>query len=227
MVQLPRREIILASFVGVTQAVILNDSCCHPERSEGSYRKEEKMNNKRGGAGVKVLLVLILMLASAGGGAYGYSVLDGKMAVRDAQKVVQDVDVADYDNEEATQIQGYLDAVQKELAAAKSRKDVYEIMDEFKEDVSKVKTKTQKELEAARKEAEEARQSQQNNNNNSGSDSGSTNNGTNTNSGLGTDTNNQNNSSSGSGYKSNNLSESNESEESNSGILSNLFGSGE
>lgn len=185
------------------------------------------MNNKRGGAGVKVLLVLILMLASAVGGAYGYRVMDGKMAVRDAQKIVKDIEVGDYDTEEATQIQSYLDSVQKELAAAKTRKEVYDIMDEFKEDVSKVKTKTQKELEAARKEAEEARQSQQNNNNNSNGNSGtnSTNSGTDTNSGFGSDTNNQ--SGSGSSYKSNNLSGSSEEEESNSGILSNLFGSGE
>jgi hypothetical protein len=37
------------------------------------------MNNKRGGVGAKILLVLILMLASAAAGAYGYSILDGKL----------------------------------------------------------------------------------------------------------------------------------------------------
>ena len=127
---------------------------------------EKEMNNKRGGAGAKILLVLFLMLLAAGGGAYGFSVFDGKMAVRDAHKIIKDVEIGDYDTEEATQIQSYLDNVEKDLATAKSRKEVYEIMDEFKEDVAKVQTKTQKELEAARKEAEEARKANQNQNNN-------------------------------------------------------------
>lgn len=185
------------------------------------------MNNKRGGAGTKILLVLFLMILAAGGGAYGFSVFDGKMAVRDAQKVIKDVEVGDYDNEEATRIQGYLDTAEKDLATAKSRKEVYEILDEFKEDVSKVQTRTQKELEAARKEAEEARKAQQqnnNNNNNDNSDSLTNNGGTDTGNPYGTDTDNQSGSS---GYKSNNLSGNSEEEESNSGILSNLFGSGE
>lgn len=185
------------------------------------------MNNKRGGAGTKILLVLFLMILAAGGGAYGFSVFDGKMAVRDAQKVIKDVEVGDYDTEEATRIQGYLDTAEKDLATAKSRKEVYEILDEFKEDVSKVQTRTQKELEAARKEAEEARKAQQqnnNNNNNGNSDSLTNNGGTDTANSYGTDTDNQSGSS---GYKSNNLSGNSEEEESNSGILSNLFGSGE
>lgn len=185
------------------------------------------MNNKRGGAGTKILLVLFLMILAAGGGAYGFSVFDGKMAVRDAQKVIKDVEVGDYDTEEATRIQGYLDTAEKDLATAKSRKEVYEILDEFKEDVSKVQTRTQKELEAARKEAEEARKAQQqnnNNNNNGNSDSLTNNSGTDTGNPYGTDTDNQSGSS---GYKSNNLSGNSEEEESNSGILSNLFGSGE
>ena len=56
------------------------------------------MNNKRGGVGGKLLLVLILMIASAVGGAYGYSVMDGKMAVSDAKKVIERVNVSDYDS---------------------------------------------------------------------------------------------------------------------------------
>ena len=44
-----------------------------------------------------MLLVLILMIASAIGGAYAYRVLDGKMAVRDAMKAVEKVDISDYD----------------------------------------------------------------------------------------------------------------------------------
>ena len=181
---------------------------------------EKEMNNKRGGAGAKFLLVLFLMLVAAGGGAYGFSVFDGKMAVRDANKIIKDVEVGDYDTEEATQIQSYLDGVEKDLATAKSRKEVYEILDEFKEDVAKVQTKTQKELEAARKEAEEARKANQNNqnNNNNGNSDSNTDSGNTSN--FGTDSSQD----SGSGYKSNNLSGSQEDEESN-GLLSNLFGS--
>ena len=179
---------------------------------------EKEMNNKRGGAGAKFLLVLFLMIVAAGGGAYGFSVCDGKMAVRDANKIIKDIEVGDYDTEEATQIQSYLDGVEKDLATSKSRKEVYEIMDEFKEDVAKVQTKTQKELEAARKEAEEARKANQNNQNNS---NGTTdNNGTDNSTNYGTD----NTQDSSGGYKSNNLSGSQEDEESN-GLLSNLFGS--
>lgn len=176
------------------------------------------MNNKRGGIGAKILLVLILMLLAAGGGAYGYRVLDGKMAVREAKKAVKDVEVADYDTAEAGQIQGYLDSVSKDLETATSRKEVYEILDDFKEDVSKVQTKTQKELEAARKEAEEARNASQNNNNSTAGNTNTDPNGNYVNDGS-TDN-------SEGGYKSNNLTNSEESEESG-GILSNLFGSGD
>lgn len=129
------------------------------------------MNNKRGGIGAKLILVLILMIASAVGGAYGYSVIDGKMAVSDANKAIERVNVADYDTEEAVTIQGYIDQAVKDLETAKSRKEVYEITDQFKTDVSKVMTKNEKELEAARRELEEARK---NNAGNTASTDGST-----------------------------------------------------
>lgn len=115
------------------------------------------MRNKRGGIGAKLILVLILMIASAVGGAYGYSVIDGKMAVSDANKIIDRVNVAEYDTPEASTIQGYIDQAAKDLETAKSRKEVYEIIDQFKEDVDKVQTRSEKELEAARKELEEAR----------------------------------------------------------------------
>ncbi len=130
------------------------------------------MNNKRGGVGAKIILVLILMIASAIGGAYGYSILDGKLAVKDARKDVEAVRVSDYDSPESTEIQGYIDQVNKDLETAKSRKEVYEIMEDFNSDVAKVKTKTQKELEEAKRAAEEARN---NNNNNSNNNNGSNN----------------------------------------------------
>ena len=125
------------------------------------------MNNKRGGVGAKILLVLILMLASAAGGAYGYSILDGKLAARDAKKDIEMVRISDYDTEEATTVEGLIEETSKDLETAKSRKDVYEIMEKFDEEVAKVKTKAQKELEEAKKEAEEARNSRNNSNNNS------------------------------------------------------------
>ena len=53
------------------------------------------MNNKKGGFGAKLVLVLILMIASAIGGAYGYRVVDGKLASRDAMKAVENIDVSD------------------------------------------------------------------------------------------------------------------------------------
>ena len=134
------------------------------------------MNNKRGGVGAKILLVLILMIASAVGGAYGYSVLDGKLAVKDAQKDIESVRVSDYDSPESTEIQGYIDQVNKDLETAKSRKEVYEIMEDFNSDVSKVKTRTQKELEEAKRAAEEARNSNNNNNNNGNNNNSSNNN---------------------------------------------------
>ena len=56
------------------------------------------MKNKRGGFGAKLLLVLILMIASAVGGAYGFRVLDGKLATRDALKAVENVDISDRDS---------------------------------------------------------------------------------------------------------------------------------
>ena len=121
------------------------------------------MNNKKGGFGAKFLLVLILMIASAVGGAYGYSVLDGKMAARDALKAVENVDISDYDTAEQSIIQGYIDDAKKDLETAKTRKDVYEIISDFVKDVDKVQTKAEKELEAALKEAEEAKKRYGNN----------------------------------------------------------------
>lgn len=115
------------------------------------------MNNKKGGFGAKLLLVLILMIASAVGGAYGYRVLDGKMAVRDAMKAVEDVDVSDYDTAEQSIIQGFIDEAKADLENAQTRKEVYEIIGDFVADVDKVKTKSEKELEEALKAAEDAK----------------------------------------------------------------------
>lgn len=120
------------------------------------------MKNKRGGAGAKIVLVLILMIASAIGGAYGYRVLDGKIAARDALKAVENVDVSDYDTEEQTIIQGYIDEATKDIENAKTRKDVYEVITDFIADVEKVQTKNEKELEKALKEAEEAKEKYKN-----------------------------------------------------------------
>ena len=124
------------------------------------------MNNKRGGAGAKIILVLILMIASAVGGAYGYRVVDGKFAVREANKIVDSVKVSDYDAPENTEIQGYIDNAKSDLETASTRKEVYEILVDFKENVSSVLTRTQKELAEARKAAEEAKNNSYNNNNN-------------------------------------------------------------
>ena len=162
------------------------------------------MNNKKGGFGAKFLLVLILMIASAVGGAYGYSILDGKMAARDALKAVENVDVSDYDTAEQAIIQGYIDDAKKDLETAKTRKEVYEIISDFVKDVDKVQTKAEKELEAALKAAEEAKQQYSNQNNNS-YDSSTTE----------TDD---------SGYKSNDLSSGSDDEEDSSGLLNSLFG---
>ena len=104
------------------------------------------MNNKRGGAGAKIILVLILMIASAVGGAYGYRVVDGKFAVREANKIVDSVKVSDYDAPENTEIQGYIDNAKSDLETASTRKEVYEILVDFRENVSGVLTRTQKEL---------------------------------------------------------------------------------
>lgn len=169
------------------------------------------MNNKKGGFGAKLLLVLILMIASAAGGAYGYSILDGKMAARDALKAVENVDVSDYDTAEQGIIQGYIDDAKKDLETAKTRKDVYEIISDFVKNVDKVQTKAEKELEAALKEAEEAKK-KYGNNNNSNNDSNSTNSSSNT---TGTDD---------SGYKSNDLSSGSDGEEEGGGLLNSLFG---
>ena len=123
------------------------------------------MRNKRGGVGAKILLVLILMIASAVGGAYGYRVLDGKLAVRDAMKAVEDVDISDYDSEEQAVIQGDIDEAKKDLDTAKTRKEVYEVIGEFIADVAKVQTSNEKKLEEALRAAEEAKKQYGNNNN--------------------------------------------------------------
>ena len=130
------------------------------------------MNNKKGGFGAKLLLVLILMIASAVGGAYGYRVLDGKLAARDALKAVENVDVSDYDTAEQTIIQGYIDEAKKDLETAKTRKEVYEVISDFIKDVDKVQTKAEKELEAALKAAEEAKNKYSSQSNDSSYDSG-------------------------------------------------------
>lgn len=136
------------------------------------------MNNKKGGFGAKLILVLILMIASAAGGAYGYRVLDGKMAVRDAMKAVEDVDISDYDAPEQSVIQGYIDDAKKNLETAQTRKEVYEIIGAFIADVDKVQTLNEKKLEEALKAAEEAKQqSMQNTQNNQNSQDTLTDNG--------------------------------------------------
>ena len=170
------------------------------------------MNNKKGGFGAKFLLVLILMIASAVGGAYGYRILDGKMASRDALKAVENVDVSDYDTAEQSTIQGYIDDAKKDLETAKTRKEVYEIISDFVKDVDKVQTKAEKELEAALKEAEEAKKSYGNNDKDNNSNSTYDNNGSTT-----TDTDD-------SGYKSNSLNSGSDDEEESGGLLNSLFG---
>jgi hypothetical protein len=190
------------------------------------------MNNKRGGVGAKILLVLILMIASAIGGAYGYRVLDGKMAVSDAKKDIESVKLSDYDTVEASSVQDLIDSTSTDLNTASTRKEVYEIMEDFNIEISKIQTKTQKELEEARRAAEEARNSNNNNNNNSNNnsnnynngvtdqyddeyDSGTTNNGT---------TNNSEDTSSSSGS---NAITNDDGTSGRSGILSGFFGSGD
>ena len=188
------------------------------------------MNNKKGGFGAKLLLVLILMIASAVGGAYGYSILDGKMAARDALKAVENVDVSDYDTAEQSIIQGYIDDAKKDLETAKTRKDVYEIISDFAKDVSKVQTSAEKQLEQALKEAEEAR-SKYENQNNSGSNSGGSN-GTEATDDASNTTDTSNTSqddpgSGDSGYKSNDLTDADDgtnSKEDGGGFLDSLFG---
>lgn len=167
------------------------------------------MNNKKGGFGAKFLLVLILMIASAVGGAYGYSILDGKMAARDALKAVENVDVSDYDTAEQTIIQGYIDDAKKDLETAKTRKQVYEIISNFVKNVDKVQTRAEKELEAALKAAEEAKQQQQQQQQQYGNQSGTSQDTGTTDDG---------------GYKSNDLNGGTDEEDDGSGLLNSLFG---
>lgn len=187
------------------------------------------MNNKKGGFGAKLLLVILLMIASAIGGAYGYRVADGKMAVREAMKAVENVDISDYDNAEQTIIQSYVDDAKKDLESAKTRKEVYEIISDFIEDVDKVQTKNEKELEAALKAAEEAKQqynNQNNNQNNSNSNSNSNNSNGNYNSSDDSDYDaDEDSGSSGGSYKSNNLNQGSDgTEKEGSGLLGSLLG---
>jgi len=172
------------------------------------------MNNKRGGAGAIFVLVIILMLASAAGGAYAYRILDGKAAVNDAIKAVEDVDVSEYDTAEQSIIQGYIDETTKDLSTAKTRKEVYEILSDFISHVDKVQTKKEKELEQALKEAEDAKKnydkksSEMNTNNNSSSNSS---------------TNSTSNSEGGS-YKSNELTGGETEEREGNGLINSLLG---
>jgi hypothetical protein len=183
------------------------------------------MNNKKGGFGAKLLLVIILMIASAAGGAYGYRVLDGKLAVRDAMKAVEDVDISDYDTEEQAEIQGYIDSAKKDLETAKTRKEVYEVIGEFIADVSKVQTSNEKKLEEALRAAEEAKQRYNNNDNNNYNNNNSQNSDQsyNTEEPGGTTDSNYNTDSNGN-YKSNELNTGTEEEESNGGFLNSLLG---
>ena len=185
------------------------------------------MNNKKGGLGAKVLLVLILMIASAVGGAYGYRVLDGKLAGRDALKAVENVDISDYDEAEQSIIQGYVDEAKKNIETAKTRKEVYDVITDFIADVEKVQTSNEKKLEEALRAAEEAKQQYNSNNNNN------SNNSFNTNTDNGADnqgveqsynTEDQNNDSGN--YKSNELNTQNgaEEEEQGGGFLNSLLG---
>ena len=175
------------------------------------------MNNKKGGFGAKLLLVLILMIASAVGGAYAYRVVDGKMAVNDALKAVENVDISDYDNAEQTVIQGYIDDAKKDLETAKTRKEVYEIITDFIADVDKVQTKSEKELEAALKAAEEAKKQYSNQDNNY--------NYNNNNNNSNYDSNTDDDSSSEGSYKSNNLNQGSDgTEKESNGIIGSLLG---
>ena len=183
------------------------------------------MNNKKGGFGAKLLLVIILMIASAVGGAYGYRVIDGKLAGRDAMKAVEDGDISDYDTEEQAEIQGYIDSAKKDLETAKTRKEVYEVIGEFIADVSKVQTSNEKKLEEALRAAEEAKQRYNNNDNNNYNNNNSQNSDQsyNTEEPGGTTDSNYNTDSNGN-YKSNELNTGTEEEESNGGFLNSLLG---
>lgn len=194
------------------------------------------MNNKKGGFGAKLLLVLILMIASAVGGAYGYRVLDGKMAARDALKAIENVDISDYDDSEQSIIQGYVDSAKKDIETAKTRKEVYEVISEFIANVDKVQTANEKKLEEALRAAEEAKQKYGNGNNSNDNSSNNNNSYNNSNSYNNNNSNNNNNqnddlsydndtSSSNSGnYKSNELNNSNDTEEEKGGFLNSLLG---
>ena len=183
------------------------------------------MNNKKGGFGAKLLLVLILMIASAVGGAYGYRVLDGKMAARDAVKAIENVDISDYDDSEQSIIQGYVDNAKKDIETAKTRKEVYEVISEFIANVDKVQTANEKKLEEALRAAEEAKNkygngSNSNDNNNSYNNNSSNNNNQNDDLSYDNDTSSNNSSN----YKSNELNNSNDSEEEKGGFLNSLIG---
>ena len=188
------------------------------------------MNNKKGGFGAKLLLVLILMIASAVGGAYGYRVLDGKMASRDAVKAIEKVDISDYDTSEQSIIQGYVDNAKKDIETAKTRKEVYEIITDFIADVSKVQTANEKKLEEALRAAEEAKQKYGNGNNSNDSNNNNSYNDNNNNSNYNNDQNddlsydNDTSSNNSSNYKSNQLNNSNNDEEEKGGFLNSLIG---
>ena len=172
------------------------------------------------------------MIASAVGGAYGYRVLDGKMAAREAVKAIENVDISDYDDSEQSVIQGYVDTAKKDIETAKTRKEVYEVISDFIADVSKVQTANEKKLEEALKAAEEAKQKY-------GNDSGSNNNSNNNNNSYNNNNSNYNNdqndnlsydndnssNNSSSNYKSNELNNSNDNgEEEKGGFLNSLIG---
>jgi hypothetical protein len=151
-------------------------------------------------------------------------VLDGKLAVRDAMKAVEDVDISDYDTEEQAEIQGYIDSAKKDLETAKTRKEVYEVIGEFIADVSKVQTSNEKKLEEALRAAAEAKQRYSNdNNNNNNNNSQNTDQSYNTEEPGGTADSNYNTDSNGN-YKSNELNTGTEEEESNGGFLNSLLG---
>jgi len=175
------------------------------------------MNNKKGGFGAKLLLVLILMLASAVGGAYGYRVLDGKMAVSDAKKYVDSIRISDYDSEEAVQVETLIEEMNKNLETAKTRKEAYNLMDSFKEDMGKILTKTEKELEEARRAVSDAQKNNNSNNNNNNNSNNSNNNNYNDNSYNNDNSSNNNNSSGDTSGNSND-------DSSSGGILGNIFG---
>lgn len=118
------------------------------------------MNNKRGGLGAKLILILVLMLASAVAGGWGYSIIDGKFAAKDAAKEINMIDIDDYDTAEAEEVDNLITEATNKLETVKTRKAVYEILIDFKKDVNKIKTSAEKKAE----EAAAQQQSQQNNN---------------------------------------------------------------